>query len=145
MSPVLIHLMSAIFVSSSFIVIGLLAPNTKLYNLWPGLSLLAFGGMVFLFAYSAIYKSISLRLLVDGAQAYPDAVSIMRLQNETVLPRFIDRINLLEGSNHFQKVDDLIVITSRGRKLYSVLVTCRTLLGFAQSGLYYTAKKANKC
>jgi hypothetical protein len=105
---------------------------------------MAFGSMVFLFAYSAIYKSISLRLLVDGAQAYPDAVSIARLHNETVLPRFIDRINLLANSDHFQKDGSLIVITARGRKLYSTLVTWRTLLGFAQSGLYYTSKKAPK-
>ena len=144
MSPAFIHLLSAVVAAMVFLFFGpdCLAP--KPYNAWPGLSFMAFGSMVFLFAYSAIYKSISLRLLVEGAKAYPHAVSIERLHNETVLPRFIDRINLLADSGHIRKDWGFLVITARGRKLYSALVNLRTLLGFTASGLYYTSKKARK-
>lgn len=144
MSPVLIHTLSTMIAALGFVFSGAAVLVPEHYNAWPGLSLLAFGSMIFLFSYSAIYKSISLRLLVDGARAYPDAVSIERLHDETVLPRFLDRIKLLVASNHLQEDGGLLVITCRGRKLCTVLTTWRTLFGFAQSGLYYTSKKARQ-
>ncbi len=144
MSPVIIHLLSAIFVSGSFIVIGLLTTTMKLYNLWSGLSLLAFGIMVFLFAYSAIYKSISLRLLVEGADAHPCAVSIERLNKQTVLPRFMDRINLLINNGYLLEENERVIISASGRRLCDALIYWRISLGFPESGLYYSSKEMHK-
>ena len=143
MSPVLIHTLSAVIAALSFAFSGpmILAPEN--YNVWPGLSLISFGAMVFLFAYSAIYKSISLRLLIESENVYPDAISIERIHDEIVLPRFLDRIEMLVATNHLKKNGGLITITDRGRKLCRALNNWRTLLGFAESGLYFTSKEAS--
>jgi hypothetical protein len=140
-SPVLIHLFSAIFAAMSLILITWLSLDTTHYSVWPGLSLLAFGAMAFLFAYSAIYKSISLRLLVEGVSTYPEAVLIDQLHDQSVLPRYLDRINLLVRSGHLQQEGELVAITSRGLKLCGSLNHWRIRLGFGDSGLYYAKKQ----
>lgn len=95
--------------------------------------------MVFLFAYSAIYKSISLRLLVESAQAYPDSVSIEKLHRDAVLPRFKDRINLLLAGGQLEVKGDLLVVTNQGKRLCRKIDGIRVFLGFSRSGLYYSA------
>ena len=141
--PVNVHVVSSMLAAVVFVLLGWTFVQTSSFNVWPGLAVLAFGSMVFLIAYSAIYKSISLRLLIEVAQASPDAVSVERFHDEAVLPPFLDRITLLATADYLLVNDDRITITERGRKLGERLNRWRMLLGFAQSGLYYERHPAS--
>jgi hypothetical protein len=136
-SPVKVHLASSISAGIAFVLIGAIYIEIPTFNAWPGIALLAFGCMIFLIAYSAIYKSISLRLLIEVAHANPYAVSIVQLHEKTVLPPFLDRIKMLEATNYLVNKDGRITVTEHGRWIASKLNYWRMILGFTQSGLYY--------
>ena len=139
-SPVLVHVLSSIGTTIAFVFAAASFDEGSRINVWPGLSVQVFSSMVFLFAYSGIYKSISLRLLVEGAEAYPDSVHIEKLQCEVVLPRFLERIELLKSGGLVETVaDGGMAATSQGMQVCGRVDRLRALLGFSGSGLYYSA------
>lgn len=138
LSPVLVHVLSSIGTAIAFVLAARTFEGAARHTLWPGLSVQVFGSMVFLFAYSGIYKSISLRLLVEGALAYPEAVHIDKLRDEVVLPRFLDRIELLTNGGLIATGTDGLFATSQGERLCRRIDRLRALLGFSGSGLYYS-------
>ena len=139
-SPVMLHVASSLAFMVAFVLMGLglvpgLAPR---FNVWPGLSLLAFGSMVFLFAYSGIYKSISLRFLVELADRHPGGLDVEELYERILRDRFVDRLELLRAGGLLTVGEGRYAASAKGLAMNRTFDRLKEMLGFGKSGLYFS-------
>jgi hypothetical protein len=107
---------------------------------WHFASAFAFGFMLYLFYFSALYKSVSLSVLVEirrqpGGQARLDAVL------ENVIRRsFAQRAEALLALGAAQRAGSGYVATENGRRIARRIRALRRLLGFTRGGgIYFEA------
>jgi hypothetical protein len=135
-SPVLLHVVSA---AAMVVVLAVILPvlfGRDARPFWIAVSALYGGAVVFLFLFSAVYKSISLEVLCALNLAPQHRLTLDAITEKLVLPRFVERIDLLISSGLVLRTNDGYFLTERGRRAARQLRGVQRFAGITQSGLY---------
>jgi hypothetical protein len=135
LAPVLLHAISGLAWHCVAIAI-LLAFGTINYY-WHSAAFFGLGIMTYVFGFSAVYKSVSLRTLVFIAQSPLTTTTVNAIHEQVVMHSFRKRADLLTQSGLIALGPDGYVLTCAGRKIARRISIIRRLLGVESSGLYY--------
>jgi len=135
-SPMLIHATSAALVhllASAAIALGICESSY-----WHMAAFFWFGVMVYLFIYSAFYKSVSLRLLSVLA-LQPEGRMTREGLYRTVIPGGFDgRIGILLSAGYVEEKGDKFMVTPSGLKLAMKLEKMRKVFSIEKCGIYFS-------
>ncbi len=101
-----------------------------------------FGFMVYLFGFSALYKSLSLRILVDVLAHDPDWAQLEGVYQRVIERSFRERIEILERGGLVARQGALYAATARGLALAGRIGRLRTVLGVVGGGIYFAKRPA---
>ena len=103
---------------------------------WPAAAVSGFGAVCWLFAFSAVYKSVSLRILTQLARAPGHAMPLETITEEYVRPEFESRVALLVKMGCAEATDEGYAATATGNDTARRIETIRRACGVSGSGLY---------
>jgi hypothetical protein len=135
LSPVLRHGGCALAVH----VAGMLAAGWWLGPLpyWPACAVFAFGSVVWLFAYSGVYKSVCLRILGRLVVTPGEQLALEQLTEQYVLAEFKDRTQVLQLMGLVdQQGDGMFLLTAKGAQTARWIQQIQRWFGIQHSGLY---------
>jgi hypothetical protein len=118
-----------------------LVPET---TYWHGAALYWFGFNCFLYGFSAVYKSVSLRMLSKLAQAPNQCLAMSDIVDGQISSCFTDRVALLVNSGLAQNQDGKYTPLPQGLKVAGRIGLLQSIYGVVQSGLY-TATLIEEC
>lgn len=134
MSPVARHAASAAVTHVAGVVAAGLALGPLPY--WPIAAASGFGAVAWLFAFSAVYKSVSLRLLAQLAST-TDGLSFETVTDEYVRPEFVARTEVLETMGLADGDDAAgFALTAAGQAAARRIAVVQRVCGIEKSGLY---------
>ena len=138
-SPILFHLTSAV-VWHALQIVMLISWNAGAYY-WQSAAIFAFGVMIYVFIFSAAYKSISLRAVILLAESKDASVTVTEIMEKLVVRSFHERIDVLRNAGLVTKGQMGFSITDRGRRTANRIVALRKLFGARSNGLYFSRTK----
>ena len=115
--------------------IGVAAAALPVVAVWPLVASYSFLSLVFLLAFGAIYKSISLRILGDllqrpGRRDTYDAILVRYIEDES----YRTRLTLLVSEGLARRVPAGFTLTARGERLARTVSTVQRLFHIGASG-----------
>ena len=124
-SPVIIQFVYALMVH----IIAILGSSLILKGLpyWHGAALFWFCFNIYLFIYSAVYKSISLKILSTLSRCSSKSETVLQITNLYILPSFVERINILTQANYAVQNNEQFTITNQGKKMATRIITIQKL------------------
>jgi len=133
-SPVVRHAVSALGTH----VVGVIVAASLLAELayWPVAAVSGFGAVCFLFAFSAVYKSVSLRILTQLDRTPGHAIPFAVVARDYVQPEFEARVAVLVKMNCAAGVDGGYVATEAGNATARRIGVIQRACGIESSGLY---------
>jgi hypothetical protein len=134
MSPVARHAVSALATHILGLVIAVYLVEEFAY--WPAAAVNAFGVVCCLFAFSAVYKSVSLRVLTELARAPGRSLAMETITAEHVQPEFEARISVLVKMGCAAETPEGFVATAKGKDAASRIQAVQGVCGINASGLY---------
>ena len=133
-SPVARHGISAIGTHVLGITVAALWIGPFAY--WHAASLAAFGAVCWLFAFSAVYKSVSLRVLTQLECTPGHALPFDTIAVEYVWPEFAARNALLVAMGCAKQVQGEFTVTEKGKQTTHRIEAIQRVCGIEQSGMY---------
>jgi hypothetical protein len=133
-SPVVRHAASALVTHG--LVVFLAAWWVGPFGYWPAAAVSGFGTVVWLFAYSAVYKSVSLRILGEINRSPGHSLPIATITEQYVRPEFESRIAVLVRMGCARKSDRGYEVTRKGTDVASRIAVVQWVFGIVTSGLY---------
>lgn len=133
-SPMGVHLVSGVAGLGLLTAAGLIFATA--FPFWHAVSLFCFGASAFMFAYSALYKSLSLRMLLSASLATGTRATWARLVDETLRTNFEERVDLLIAQGLAMRVGQAYRLTPRGQALSLTISRARTLFAIGTDGTY---------
>ena len=114
LSPVARHAISALATH----VVGVVTAGWLgvAFAYWPAAAVSGFCAVCWLFAYSAVYKSVSLRILAELERSPDRALPLETITDEYVRPEFESRVVVLVRMGCAEDVEDGYAITSKGNR-----------------------------
>lgn len=103
---------------------------------WHGAAAYWFLFNAYLFTFSAVYKSVSLRILWQLERAGVEGISFLAISEAHVAPQFRDRIRILVDGGLALQEADRYRITPAGRTWAARYHRVQSLLGIQGGGLY---------
>lgn len=134
MSPVGRHAASAL--GTHVTVIVLAGQFLEPFAYWPVAAVSGFGAVCWLFAFSAVYKSVSLRILRQLAHTPGHAMPITTITEDYVRPEFEARVALLVKLDCANALGDLYAIAERGSVVARRITLIQRACGIVVSGMY---------
>lgn len=134
-TPVNVHLGSAIAIHSAQVAILWRFAGDG-FPYWHGAAVFGAGAIAYLFAFSAVYKSVSLRLLLVLLGADEPCVTFARLASEVVRPEFERRLALLVDMGLCVEKGDSFAPSDSGIAAASRIRAMQRLFGVENPGLY---------
>lgn len=131
-SPVMLHIGSAVLAELIFVGLGHAAPQPV--SFWHGAILIGFGALAFLFIFSALYKSVSIRMLLIADQA--GGAEVTMLTRDFTQAAFTDRAYVLKEMGCVTEADGRFTITPEGVRLARKFSAMKALMRVSTSGLY---------
>jgi hypothetical protein len=135
-APVLLHIVSAAAMLVVVSLIVLIFSERDVRPLWIAGSVLYGGAVALLFLFSAVYKSISLGVLCSLELGPQHRLALADIAHKLVLPRFIERIDLLVAGGLVLSTEEGYTLTARGRRAARWLRAVQRFAGITRSGLY---------
>lgn len=136
LSPMLIHFSSAVFVH--FIASAIVFSRVWESSYWHMAAFFWFGVMIYLFIYSAFYKSVSLRLL-GVITMKPNGRMLKEQLYQEVIPKGFDgRIDILLSAGLVEGKEGNFNITPAGMRIASNLERVRRVFSIENSGIYFS-------
>ena len=106
------------------------------FQYWDAASIFAFCVMGYVFAFGAVYKSVSLEILL-GLSARPERKSpLSEIVEQQVPSLFQGRIEILLDGGLVEQVDTRFAPTAAGRKMATRVGSLRRVFGIGDTGLY---------
>ena len=133
-SPVARHAVSAL--GTNVVVVALAAYRIGSFAYWPAAAVSGFGAVCWLFAFSAVYKSVSLRILTQLDRVPDGALPLDAITKEHVRPEFAARAMVLVKMNCVEEAEDGYVVTEKGTGMACRVGTLKRICGVGESGLY---------
>lgn len=131
-SPVILHATSTVL--AELIFLGLIYAASHPVPFWHGAILIGFGALAFLFVFSALYKSISIRMLLIADRT--GKADIKTLTHDFTQAAFADRANVLKEMGCVTEADGRFTITPQGVRLARKFSAMKALMRVSTSGLY---------
>jgi hypothetical protein len=135
-APVLLHMASAAGMAAVLALAVMVFSRGNAQPFWIAVSMLYGGAVAFLFAFSAVYKSISLEVLCALSRAPRHRLDLGTISRDLVLPRFVERIELLITAGLVSSTTDGYSLTVPGRDAARRLRALQRFAGIRRSGLY---------
>lgn len=105
-------------------------------NYWYGAALYWFLFNSFLFVFSAVYKSVSLRILWELNRAGADGIPVADITARYVAPLFHERISILILGGMAHADHDRFQITAQGSVWANRFALVQKIFGVTRGGLY---------
>ena len=103
---------------------------------WPIAASSGCGAAIWLFAFSAVYKSVSLRILSQLAQIETHSLSFEVVTAKYVHPEFEARVALLQALMCADLTTEGYLLSTHGARMATRIRTVQRLFGIDRSGLY---------
>jgi hypothetical protein len=107
---------------------------------WPIAAVGGFGAVAWLFAFSAVYKSVSLRILSQLARVEGNELSLEAVTTDYVLPEFEARVDVLRNMGCAEPAGSGFGLTEKGVATAARIRFVQKLCGIERSGLYGEAE-----
>jgi hypothetical protein len=133
-SPVARHAVSALgtHLFGVFLAAWLAPP----FSYWSAAAVSGFGAIVWLFVFSAVYKSVSLRILRELARSQGRTLALAAITDQYVLPEFESRVAVLLQMRCVRATANGYEVTRKGTDIASRIAVFQWLFGITASGLY---------
>jgi hypothetical protein len=103
---------------------------------WNAAAVFCFGVMSYIFVFGAVYKSISLRLLLDLSRRPGRTIEFSDISDRQIPEIFIERSAILIEGGLVNADGDTFLPTPAGRKLAARIARVRRLFAIGDTGLY---------
>jgi hypothetical protein len=133
-SPVTRHGISAIGTHVLGIVLAALFAAPFAY--WPAAAVSGFLAVCWLFTFSAVYKSVSLRILTRMAHVPGNELSFDTITDDHVRSEFAARVAVLVKMGCAEETADGYAITGKGSETARRVALIQRACGIGQSGMY---------
>lgn len=133
-SAVARHLASALATHAGGIVLAAWVVGPFAY--WPAAAVSGFGAVCWLFAFCAVYKSVSLRILTQLARTPGHALPLQTVTDEYVRPEFAARIGVLVKMRCVVQAADGYMPTAKGNDTALRIAMIQQVCGIEHSGMY---------
>ncbi len=137
-SPVILQLFSALIAETLFVAVGLIID--PVIDFWIGSVMIGFGAVLLLFVHSALYKSVSLRMLAALARSPDPETDIHRISEEVTRPLFADRVGVLIEMGYVcverRCGMECYAVTEAGQHFVARLAGVQRLFGVDANGFY---------
>jgi hypothetical protein len=140
-APIIVHLLCAVALGAGLpVMLSIVAARLHVaMPFWPAASLFYGGVIACLYAFSAVYKSISLGILQVLHTAPEERMTIDKVALDFVLPRFAERIDLLVKGGLATRTESGYVITPQGLKAVHSLRRIQRTFAVSGRGFYLTS------
>jgi len=135
-TPVMIHVASAFI---SFVILCITAVIIG-FNFWLACSVLFFCVSTYVFVFSAVYKSLSLRIL-SATHANGNVLSIEKIKNKVTSSTYAERVELLSGMGYVVNSQDKYQLTKKGKTTVKLLIKFREAFLINTRSLYWVSPK----
>jgi hypothetical protein len=136
--PATLLALAAIIAHGLMVALG--ATRVAQFQYWNAASTFAFGVMGYVFAFGAVYKSVSLEILLDVAQRPGHGAPHAEIVDRLVPDIFRRRADILVDGGQVERIGVSFTITTKGRTSAGKLARIRRAFAVGDSGLYDFAK-----
>jgi hypothetical protein len=133
-SPVVRHAASALGTHALGVLVGAWVAGPVAY--WPAAAVSGFGAVCWLFAFSAVYKSVSLRILSQLSRTPGHALPFEVIARDYVRPEFEARVAVLVKMNCAEEAASGYAATAAGKATARRIAGIQRACGIEASGLY---------
>jgi hypothetical protein len=133
-APVAILAIVAVISHLASVLLGLM--TVQQFQYWNAASIFSFGVTLYVFAFGAVYKSVSLELLLDLAQRPGYAATLSEIVDRKVADILRGRTEILVDSGQVERAGSCFVVTARGRATAGRVAQIRGAFAIGNSGLY---------
>lgn len=134
MPPVICLAVAAIVSHLACVALGVM--TVQPFQYWNAASIFSFGVMGYVFAFGAVYKSVSIEILLDLAKRNERQVPLSELVEHKVPDIFLGRTNVLVDSALVERVGSSFAVTAAGQKLAGRIARLRRAFAIGDTGLY---------
>jgi hypothetical protein len=113
------------------------------FQYWDTASLFGFGVMLYVFAFGAVYKSVSLEILLDLEQRPGHSALLADIVDHKVPEIFRGRTDILVSGGHVEHAGPSFAVTAAGRAISARIAQMRRAFAIGDTGLYDFAEPAN--
>lgn len=124
--------------------VALGAMSAAQFQYWNAASIFGFGVMGYVFAFGAVYKSVSLEILLDVAQRPGHAAPLADIVGRLAPDIFRRRTNILVEGGQVERIGASFAVTTKGRAFAGKLARIRRAFAVGDSGLYDFAEPENR-
>lgn len=132
--PVMILAATAILSHLASVVLGI--AYVPQFQYWNAASVFSFGVMSYIFAFGAVYKSVSLEILLDVAERPRREAPLADIVERQVPGIFRGRTDILVDSGLAERTSSGFVATAAGSKLAGRIAQLRRAFAIGDTGLY---------
>ena len=132
--PVIVLAIAAVTAHGISVLLG--AATMQHFKYWNAASIFGFGVMGYVFAFGAVYKSVSLEIMLDLAQRAGRTVPLSDIVDRQVPDIFRGRANILIDSGFVERAGSSFTATVAGRKLAGRIAAVRRAFAIGDTGLY---------
>lgn len=133
-APVIILAIAAVVSHVASVLLGFV--TVQQFQYWNAASLFSFGVMLYVFAFGAVYKSVSLEILLDLAQRSGHTAALSDIVDRKVSEIFRGRADILVSGGQVERVDSCFNVTATGRAIADRIAQMRRAFAIGDSGLY---------
>jgi hypothetical protein len=133
-APVVRHTLSAI--GTHVAGVGSAAIACEPFSYWHAAAVSGFGAVCWLFAFSAVYKSVSLRILTQLARTPGHSLSFDVIATDYVRPEFQARCDVLVKMGCAAESNAGYLVTEKGKATARRIESVQRACGIESSGLY---------
>ena len=132
-APVALLAIAAVISHITCVVLG--AVNLQHFQYWNTASIFAFCVTLYVFAFGAVYKSVSLEILLDLAQRPEHAALLSHIVDRKVPEVFRGRTDILVSVGQVEPTDTRFAVTAAGRVTASRITRLRRIFAIGDTGL----------
>lgn len=133
-APVVILALAAIISHAASILLGI--ATVAHFQYWNAASIFGFGVMLYVFAFGAVYKSVSLEILLDVAKRQGASAPLADIVERKVPEIFRGRTDILVDGGQVERRGPCFVVTAAGGKIASRIAAMRRAFAVGNTGLY---------
>jgi predicted transcriptional regulator len=141
LSPIILHLVCAVAIGTTLpVFLSVFAVQSQVATpFWPAASIFYGGVIAWLYAFAAVYKSISLGILQSLRVAHDGKLPIESIARDFALPRFAERVDILVAGGLAVQNESGYTITPEGLKQVRRLQSIQRIFAVSGKGFYLTS------
>jgi hypothetical protein len=133
-APITLLAIAAVISHVVSVTIG--AISMQQFQYWNAASVFGFGTMLYVFAFGAVYKSVSLEILLDLARRPGGAAELADIVDRKVPEIFRGRTEILVSSGQVESTGSTFAVTAAGRAIAGRIARIRRAFAIGDTGLY---------